>query len=76
MKKKKTDGWFREQYEVKFDYQKHDGYWVFGNIETFIVPTDHGHNEKNNHDKARAVAQWELEKRGYRKLEITSVTYC
>lgn len=64
MKKKRPTVTFNEEYEVKYDYQKPDGYWVFSNIETFSVPVMHGVNEKNNHNRARAKAQEELSKNG------------
>lgn len=59
-----------EQYFVKLNYQKPDGYWVFGKIIEISVEVVHGVNEKNNHDEAIRVAKLE-----YPGCEIVSVSY-
>lgn len=39
-------GQFGEQYWVKFNYQKPDGYWKYGEMANVVVPVSHGVNEK------------------------------
>ena len=63
--------YFMEQYDVKLNYQKDDGYWVIGHIENIFIKVKHGVNEKNNHDEAKRIA---LHK--FPKSKIVSVTYC
>jgi hypothetical protein len=70
MTKKKPDT-FQEQYIVKLNYQKVDGYWDYGPEITVSVEVRHGVNEKNNHAKAAAQAR-----KLYPGAEIVSVTYC
>lgn len=67
----KCNGDYLEQYVVKLNYQKDDGYWVTGHTEDIFVKVKHGSNEKNNHDKAKNMA---LKK--FPKSKIISVTYC
>jgi len=43
-----------EQYLVKFNYKKPDGFWVIGADEEVDVEYD-ADNEKCNHDKAREI---------------------
>lgn len=62
---------FNEQYEVNFDYQKPDGYWICSHKEHVSVPVRHGANEKNNHNAAKNII-----KQRYQKCRINSVTYC
>lgn len=46
-----------EDYEVRLDYQKPDGYWVFSHRERVTVQSMHGVDEKDNHAAAEAVAK-------------------
>lgn len=62
---------FKETYNVKLNYQKPDGYWVIGHEEVFQVEVRHGVKEKNNHDKAEAIALLK-----YPGAVIVCVTYC
>ena len=62
---------FQEAYAVKLNYQKPDGYWVFGHIEDVFVEVEHGKNEKNNHDKAEVLAM-----KKFPNAKIVSVSYC
>lgn len=43
---------FKEQYTVKLNYKKPDGYWIVGEAIDVFVEVEHGVNEKNNHEKA------------------------
>lgn len=46
-----------EQYIVKLNYQKPDGYWVVGHEEEVSVLVNHKMQEKNNHDAAEVLAK-------------------
>lgn len=61
---------FNEDYQVKFNVKKEDGYWSYGVTETVSVSVRHGENEKNAHDRAKAAL---LKK--YPGAKIVSVTY-
>ena len=43
---------FEEEYLVKINYQKPDGYWKVGHIESVCVKVKHGVNERANHEEA------------------------
>lgn len=62
---------FGEEYLVNLDYKKPDGYWVIGHEETVVVRVEHGVNEKNNHDEAKAIA-----KSRFKECRINKVNYC
>ena len=69
-KQKNRNQTFLEQYEVQYDYQKEDGYWVFSATADVFVEVEHGVNEKNNHDKAKKQFQ-----KDHPEARITCVTY-
>ena len=59
-----------EVYEVVFDHQKDDGYWVCSKKELVSISVKHGCSEKNNHDQAA-----EIIKKKYQRCKINKVTY-
>jgi hypothetical protein len=59
-----------EQYIVKFNYKKQDGFWVIGE-EIEIDVEYNAENEKDNHDKAREKIY-----RIYHGCEVVSINYC
>jgi hypothetical protein len=62
---------FGEEYEISLDYQKSDGYWVMSHLILVSVPVVYGINEKDNHDKAEAIA-----KKLYPNCKINKIVYC
>lgn len=44
---------FTEQYEIRYDYKKPDGYWVHSALETIDVVVDPHKNVKRNHEQAK-----------------------
>ena len=61
---------FPETYEVVFDYQKPDGYWVFSHKEEVDVSI-YTHQEKKSHDLAA-----EKIKNKYPNCTIKRINYC
>lgn len=61
---------FLEDYRVKINRRKPDGYWVIGEVVTVKVPLRWGEPEKVNHDRAEALAR-----KRYPGCEIVRVTY-
>lgn len=61
---------FNEEYIVKVNYQKDDGYWVIGEVVDVSVPVEHGVNEKNNHNRAANLVQSQ-----FVNCEVVSVKY-
>lgn len=59
----------KEQYLVKFNYKKTDGFWVIGEDE-YVEVSYNRKNEKRNHDKARAIIH-----RRYPGCSVVSVSY-
>jgi len=62
---------FKEEYIVKFQYQKEDGFYTT-TIERVFVEIKENQEEKNSH----SIAEMIIKKRGYKNLNIISVTYC
>ena len=63
---------FKEQYLVKLDYLKEDGYWYCGKEELVYVDVRHGKFEKDNYEEAAELAK-ALYPSG---CTIRSVKYC
>lgn len=61
---------FTEEYTVKLNYQKPDGYWVWGHEAQINVQCQHGVDEKCNHEKAKKLAQ-----KKYPGCQVTTVIY-
>ena len=47
---------FLEEYEVKLDYKKQDGYWICSHVESVHVELQYGDDEKNHHEAAKKIA--------------------
>jgi len=62
---------FAEEYQIRYNYQKPDGFWVYGAITNVFVDVKHGVNERNNHDQAKKIFQKENP-----KAVIKMVSYC
>lgn len=63
---------YTSQYEVRFDYQKDDGYWNCSAKEWVFVPYDiETENEKDLHDRAAEII---IKK--YKNAKVYSVIYC
>ena len=62
---------FSEQYEVKFSYQKPDGYWECSKKELISIPIKTNMKEKCNHEKAVEVI-----KSKYKNCIIINCSYC
>ena len=83
MKKKKSST-FLEEYIVRYDRQKMDGYWENNQYMDISVPCQHGVREKNNHEKAEKeffrVCQvsnsFLIRGVQYKQIRIVSTTYC
>lgn len=77
MKKKVLDpnNIFYDEYEVKLNYRKDDGFWSYGHIEHVRVPLkkEELHKEKKCHKKAEKMVE---EKYKGIMHQIISVTYC
>lgn len=70
MRNRKNDT-FQEEYIVILDYQKPDGFWVWGHREEVFVTVRHGIKEKNNHAEAEKIA-----KNKFPSGVIKNVIYC
>lgn len=62
---------FKEEYVVKFQYQKEDGFYTT-TTESVFVEIKENQEEKNSH----TLAEKEIKKRGYKNLSIINVRYC
>ena len=62
---------FPEEYLVKFQYQKDDGFYTTLS-ETVFVQVTKTMEEKNNHELAENI----IKARGYKNLSIINVKYC
>lgn len=60
----------KEQYLVKFNYKKPDGFWIIGHEEEVDIEYNRK-NEKCNHEKAREIIH-----RKYHGCSVVSVNYC
>lgn len=72
MRKKanKLKGFVSEQYAIKYNIEKDDGYWIYGAKEDVEILSPY-ENEKNNH----VQAEYEFMKLNP-KAQIVSVIYC
>lgn len=61
----------KEEYIVRFQYQKDDGFYTTETKEV-LVPIPRNGEEKNSHDKAEKI----IRDKKYKNLTIISVTYC
>ena len=70
--KKKTfmEQRYSEQYEVRYDYQKPDGFWVISSTVIIDVPHSQYETGKDKHDEAIRIF-----KKKHPNARVTGVTY-
>jgi hypothetical protein len=64
-----------EQYIIRYDYLKPDGYWLRHQYMDIEINLSNHPNEKNNHDAAYSLAEEKL-KELYKQFKITRVSLC
>ena len=62
---------YKELYEVVFDLQRPDGYWVIGRKINVLVPLQPGTKEKCSHEKAQKIIEQK-----FPGCRIKHVSYC